>query len=148
VRKLARARVEKGAALSVLTGHLEEPTGYGRIIRGSEGNIQEIREQKDLSEGQDSISEVNLGVYAFESSFLVRELPRIDSDNAQGEYYLTDLIGSAVERGSGAVAHVTPDPTEALGINTLKELSGLEKFRSSIRTRPGSKTLLKLHPTR
>jgi bifunctional UDP-N-acetylglucosamine pyrophosphorylase/glucosamine-1-phosphate N-acetyltransferase len=128
VRELARARVEKGAALSVLTGHLEEPTGYGRIIRGSEGNIQEIREQKDLSEGQNSISEVNLGVYAFESSFLVRELPRIDSDNAQGEYYLTDLIGSAVERGSGAVAHVTPDPTEALGINTLKELSGLEKM--------------------
>jgi len=131
VRELARVRMEKGAALSVLTGHLEEPAGYGRIIRGSEGNIQEIREQKDLSEGQDSITEVNLGIYAFESSFLARELPKIGSDNAQGEYYLTDLIRSAVSSGSKAVSHITQDHTEALGINTLAELSGVEKMKNN-----------------
>jgi bifunctional UDP-N-acetylglucosamine pyrophosphorylase/glucosamine-1-phosphate N-acetyltransferase len=128
VSELVRAQVEMSAALSVLTGHLEDPTGYGRIIRGPEGNIQEIREQKDLSEGQDSITEVNLGIYAFESSFLARELPRIGSDNAQGEYYLTDLIKAAVESGAGAVSHITADYTEALGINTLGELSGVEKM--------------------
>jgi bifunctional UDP-N-acetylglucosamine pyrophosphorylase/glucosamine-1-phosphate N-acetyltransferase len=128
VSELVRAQVEMSAALSVLTGHLEDPTGYGRIIRGPEGNVQEIREQKDLSEGQDSITEVNLGIYAFESSFLARELPRIGSDNAQGEYYLTDLIKAAVESGAGAVSHITADYTEALGINTLGELSGVEKM--------------------
>ena len=128
VSELVRARVEMGAALSVLTGHLEDPTGYGRVIRGPEGDVQEIREQKDLSEGQDSITEVNLGIYAFQSSFLARELPRIGSDNAQGEYYLTDLIKTAFESGAGAVSHLTADHTEALGINTLGELSGVEKM--------------------
>jgi len=126
LRELARARTEKGAAVSVLTGHLENPNGYGRIVRGPEGDIREIREQKDLAEGQDSITEVNLGVYSFGSSFLARELPRIGNDNAQGEYYLTDLIKAAVSSGSGAVSHTAPDHTEALGINTLKELSGVE----------------------
>jgi len=130
VRELARTRMENGAALSVLTGHLEEPTGYGRIIRGSEGNILEIREQKDLSEGQGSITEVNLGVFAFESSFLARELPRIGTDNEQGEYYLTDLIKSAISSGSGAVSHTTADHTEAMGINTLAELAGVEKMKN------------------
>ena len=128
VSELVRTRVEMGAALSVLTGHLEDPTGYGRVIRGPEGDVQEIREQKDLSEGQDTITEVNLGIYAFQSSFLARELPRIGSDNAQGEYYLTDLIKTAVESGARAVSHLTADHTEALGINTLGELSGVEKM--------------------
>lgn len=128
VRELVQARIDRNAALSVLTGHLDAPTGYGRVVRGSDGEILEIREQKDLSEGQDRITEVNLGVYAFESSFLSRELPDIGSDNAQGEYYLTDLIASAVKKGSGAAAHLTPDPSEALGINTLKELAGVDKM--------------------
>lgn len=130
VRDLVRARIDKDAAISVLTAHLEDPTGYGRIVRGLEGEILEIREQRDLSEGQDRITEVNLGVYAFESSFLIRELPGIGRDNAQGEYYLTDLIKAAVDSGSGVVSHTTADHTKALGINTLGELSGVEKMRN------------------
>jgi bifunctional UDP-N-acetylglucosamine pyrophosphorylase/glucosamine-1-phosphate N-acetyltransferase len=128
VQALVRAKVNKKAALSVLTGHLEDPTGYGRILRGSDGQIREIREQKDLSEGQSSITEVNLGVYAFDSTFLARELPDIGRENAQGEYYLTDLIEAAVSKGSRVVSHSIEDHTEALGINTLRELSGVEKM--------------------
>jgi len=128
LRQLIRVRIEKGAGMSVLTGDLEDPTGYGRVIRGPGGEVREIREQKDLSEGQESISEVNLGVYAFDAAFLLRELPGIGRDNVQGEYYLTDLVQAAVRTGAGAVPHRAPDPMEALGINTLTELSGVEKM--------------------
>lgn len=128
VKDLARTRVEKGAALSVLTGHLDEPSGYGRIVRGHDGEILGIVEQKDLSTKQHTITEVNLGVYACDSSFLVQELPGISTENAQGEYYLTDLVKTAADKGFGAVSHTALDPTEALGINTLEELSGVEKM--------------------
>lgn len=128
VQDLVWARVNKKAALSVMTGHLEDPTGYGRILRGSDGRIREIREQKDLSEGQSSITEVNLGVYAFDSTFLARELPDIGRENTQGEYYLTDLIEAAVSKGSRVVSHSIEDHAEALGINTLRDLSGVEKM--------------------
>ena len=130
VSRLIQARIDRNAAVSVLTGHLKDPGGYGRIIRGVDREIREIREQKDLSKGQDRIKEVNLGIYAFESSFLIRELPGIDSDNAQGEYYLTDLIEAAVNGGFGAVSHAVSNHTEALGINTLAELSGVEKMKN------------------
>jgi len=126
LRQLILARIETGAALSVLTGNLEEPTGYGRIIRSPDGDILEIREQKDLSEGQENITEVNLGVYAFDSAFLVRELPGIGSDNAQGEYYLTDMVKVAAGSGSGVISHKIADQKEALGINTLGELGNME----------------------
>ena len=128
VRNLARVRIDNQASISVLTGRLEDPSGYGRIIRQPDGAIQEIREQKDLSEEQGNIKEVNLGVYAFDASFLSRELPKIGSENAQGEYYLTDLIKVAAGSGSGVVSHSAADHTEALGINTLEELSGVGKM--------------------
>jgi len=126
LRQLIQARMEKGASLSVLTGNLEDPTGYGRIVRSPEGDILEIREHKDLSKGQESITEVNLGVYAFDSAFLVRELPGIGSDNAQGEYYLTDLVEVAAGSDSGVVSHTAANHKEALGINTLGELGKME----------------------
>jgi len=126
VRELARSRVEAGADISILTGCLEDPSGYGRIIRAPDGTIMEIREQKDLTGDQESVNEVNLGVYAFDATFLTRELPNLSNDNAQGEYYLTDLAGTAVQSGKGSVSHTTGDHFEALGINTLGELSDME----------------------
>jgi bifunctional UDP-N-acetylglucosamine pyrophosphorylase/glucosamine-1-phosphate N-acetyltransferase len=126
VRNLARSRIETGSDISILTGHIEDPAGYGRIIRTPDGMIMEIREQRDLSEDQESIKEVNLGVYAFDAAFLTRELPNLSSDNAQGEYYLTDLAKAAVQSGNGAASHTTGNHSEALGINTLRELSKME----------------------
>jgi bifunctional UDP-N-acetylglucosamine pyrophosphorylase/glucosamine-1-phosphate N-acetyltransferase len=126
VRDLALLRIETGSDISILTGHIEDPSGYGRIIRGSDGKILQIREQRDLSKDQEGINEVNLGVYAFDASFLTRELPNLSSDNAQGEYYLTDLARIAAQSGNGAVSHTTGDHSEALGINTLGELSEME----------------------
>jgi len=126
VKDLALARVESGSDISILTGHIENPSGYGRIVRTPEGKIMEIREQKDLSMDQESIKEVNLGVYAFDAAFLTRELPNLSSDNAQGEYYLTDLAKTAAQSGNGAASHTTGNHSEALGINTLRELSEME----------------------
>lgn len=126
VRDLVQSRMEAGSDISILTGHLEDPSGYGRIIRGADGTILEIREQRDLSEDQESINEVNLGIYAFDAAFLTREIPNLSNDNAQGEYYLTDLARAAVQSGNGAVSHTTRDHSEALGINTLQELSEME----------------------
>ncbi|MDT8367203.1 MAG: bifunctional UDP-N-acetylglucosamine diphosphorylase/glucosamine-1-phosphate N-acetyltransferase GlmU [bacterium] len=126
VKDLARSRIEAGSDISILTGHLDNPSGYGRIIRTPDGKIIEIREQRDLSEDQESIKEVNLGVYAFDAAFLTRELPNLSSDNAQGEYYLTDLAKTAAQAGNGAASHTTGNHSEALGINTLRELSGME----------------------
>jgi bifunctional UDP-N-acetylglucosamine pyrophosphorylase/glucosamine-1-phosphate N-acetyltransferase len=123
--RLAGERIEAGADAAVLTGHLENPFGYGRILRDSRGLAAQIREQKDLEPGEEEITEVNLGVYSFEATFLRREIPRLTDDNAQGEYYLTDLVKSAAA-GSGVITCAVDDPDEARGINTLEELAAME----------------------
>ncbi len=127
LRALITARRAEGAAISVLTGVLENPTGYGRILRDREGRVLEIREQKDLSPGQETVQEVNFGVYAMDGAFLSRELPHLRNENAQGEYYITDLVRMAAESGAGAVTHTTEDHSEATGVNTLRELSAMDK---------------------
>ena len=123
---LAGERIRAGADVALLTGRLENPTGYGRILTDGQGRISEIREQKDLDQTQEGIDEVNLGVYSFDAAFLKREIPRLTDDNAQGEYYLTDLVRSAVAAGSGVITCIAPDPDEARGINTLGELAAME----------------------
>jgi len=125
--RLIEARISAGADVAVLSGILPDPTGYGRILRDEDGEILLIREQKDLLPGQEKIKEVNLGIYSFDAGFLKRELPLLSNENAQGEYYLTDLVQAAAEKGSGAAACRADDPAEALGINTLGELSAMEK---------------------
>ncbi|TNF49416.1 UDP-N-acetylglucosamine diphosphorylase/glucosamine-1-phosphate N-acetyltransferase [bacterium] len=112
---------------TVLTAVLPDPTGYGRIIRDQAGGVVAIREQKDLNPGEESIGEVNMGVYLFNAAFLVRELPLLSNENAQGEYYLTDLVQASVEAGEKVSTLSLKDPEEALGINTLLELSDMEK---------------------
>jgi bifunctional UDP-N-acetylglucosamine pyrophosphorylase/glucosamine-1-phosphate N-acetyltransferase len=127
LRRLTEARTTAGAAVAILSGVLPDPTGYGRVLRDDAGGILEIREQKDLSPGQEKVREVNLGIYSFDAAFLKRELPRLSNDNAQGEYYLTDLVQAASADGSGVVTCSADDPGEALGINTLSELSAMEE---------------------
>lgn len=126
VRDLTRSRVEAGSDLSILTGEIADPQGYGRVIRSPDGTVTGIREQSDLAPDQEGINEVNLGAYAFDAAFLTREIPNLSNDNAQGEYYLTDLIHVAAQTGNGVVSHTAEDHSEALGINTLAELSEME----------------------
>lgn len=129
---LAEARTTAEAVVVALTGNIADPTGYGRIVRDRTGGIEEIREQKDLSRGQKEITEVNLGIYAFDADFLRGELPRLTNDNAQGEYYITDLVEAAVGEGLGTVTFEAEDPGEALGVNTLDELAVMEREMNKI----------------
>ncbi len=118
---------EAGAALSVLTCIMADPKGYGRIIRRGE-DVLGIVEEQDASADQRQIREVNAGVYLFSGDFLLTHLPKVQADNAQGEYYLTDLVGMAVSEGYGVAAFCLAGGDEAIGINDRRALSDVEQM--------------------
>lgn len=114
------------AAVTILTALLEDATGYGRIVRNASGQVQGIVEERDATEAQRTIREINSGIYCFKASFLFPALRCVGRNNAQNEQYLTDVIGIAVA-AEHAVAHVTvTDAHEVLGINTRMDLAQLE----------------------
>lgn len=109
--------------LSVLTAVVENPSGYGRIIRGPTGWLERIVEDKDGSEEEKLIREINTGIFCIKARFLVNGLQEIGQENAQGEYYLTDLVEIGRKRGMRCSAHMVADPTEVMGINTRADLA-------------------------
>jgi len=117
-----------GRILSLLSAHLKDPGGYGRVLRSvSEGaQIQGIVEEKDATEAQRLLTEINTGIYAVDSDFLFDALDAVGCDNVQGEYYLTDIVDLAVSRGvpAGAVSAATED--EAWGVNSRMDLARAE----------------------
>lgn len=123
IRALLSARRRRGAAASVLTGILADPSGYGRIVRGKQGNVARIVEERDASPDIRQIAEVNSGSYAFDRAFLARSLPRLNDVNAQREYYLTDTVLQALEEGQIVVPVPAADPDEVRGINSRRELA-------------------------
>ena len=124
-RLLSRHRKES-AVMTLLTAVLDEPGAYGRVIR-KEGKVTATVEAKDATKEELDVSEINGGVYVFDVSFLFSALHAIDTNNAQGEYYLTDLVAEAVGRGLGVVGVAVGDPMEMTGINTVEELLVLGK---------------------
>lgn len=115
------------STMGLLTINLDQPTGYGRIVRNTKGEITEIIEQKDASAEQLKITEVNTGVLALQSSQLRDWLPKITNNNAQGEYYLTDLVAIAREAGVEIVSVNPESATEVEGVNNRVQLSQLER---------------------
>ena len=120
------------AAATVLTARLEDPAGYGRIVRDVDGYVSAIVEHKDATSEQLSIDEINSGMYAFDAIRLVNALAGLNTDNAQGEEYLTDVVG--ILRGDDVVvsASLCQDPSEILGVNDrvqLAEAAGLMRDR-------------------
>jgi bifunctional UDP-N-acetylglucosamine pyrophosphorylase/glucosamine-1-phosphate N-acetyltransferase len=109
--------------LSVLTAVIENPSGYGRIIRGPTGWLERIVEEKDGSEEEKLIREINTGIFSIKAPFLMDGLKEIGQENAQGEYYLTDLVEIGRKRGVRCSAHMVADPTEVMGINTRADLA-------------------------
>jgi bifunctional UDP-N-acetylglucosamine pyrophosphorylase / glucosamine-1-phosphate N-acetyltransferase len=114
---------ENGSTLSVLTAVVEEPFGYGRILRNSGGWLEKIVEEKDASEKERMIREINTGIFCVKAPFLMEGLREIGKENAQGEYYLTDLVEVAKKRGLRCSAHIVADPVEVMGINTRVDLA-------------------------
>ena len=100
---------------------------WGRIVRDASGRIVKNQEAKDATEEEKEIKELNPGIYAFDAAWLWEHLPELQNKNASGEYYLTDLIGMAIEEGED-VATAPADPFEVIGINTPEELARAEKL--------------------
>ena len=114
-----------GNAVTVLTATVADPTGYGRIVRDTEGAVSAIVEQKDASEAERAITEINSGVYAFDAEVLTDGLTRISTDNAQGELYLTDVLGIARGDGLRVGALACDDPWLVEGVNDRVQLAKL-----------------------
>jgi len=127
-RTLARlvAQAEQGS-LSILTAMLDKPFGYGRMIRGVDGRLTGIVEQKDASEEQLLIGEINTGFLAAPAGKLRAWLNRLDNSNAQGEYYLTDVVAIAVDEGVPVDSVSAEDEVEILGVNDRVQLAALER---------------------
>jgi bifunctional UDP-N-acetylglucosamine pyrophosphorylase/glucosamine-1-phosphate N-acetyltransferase len=123
LRSFIGAFSESNSILSVLTTVVEDPFGYGRILRSPEGWLEKIVEEKDAAEKERSIREINTGIYCVKVSFLIEGLGEIGKDNAQGEYYLTDLVEIAKKKGLRCSAHIVSDPVEVMGINTRVDLA-------------------------
>jgi bifunctional UDP-N-acetylglucosamine pyrophosphorylase / glucosamine-1-phosphate N-acetyltransferase len=113
-------------AMSLLTVMLDDPTGYGRVIRDSKGQVQKIVEQKDASKKELLVHECNSGVMAMHAKLLKSWLSRLSNDNAQGEYYLTDVIAMAVKDGIKVNPLVVQSATEVLGVNDKVQLAEVE----------------------
>lgn len=114
-------------SLGLLTVCLEDPYGYGRIVRDSSGQVQKIVEEKDASPKERGIREGNSGILAVNGKRLKDWLDRLDNDNAQGEYYLTDIIGLAVQDGVPVRTATAPTVDEVLGVNDRQQLAHLER---------------------
>jgi bifunctional UDP-N-acetylglucosamine pyrophosphorylase/glucosamine-1-phosphate N-acetyltransferase len=107
---------------------LDDPTGYGRVIRDERGEVERIVEDKDATDDERRVNEVNTGLMAFAAGPLRRLLAKLDNDNVQGEYYLTDVIARAVEGGTKVQGTVIASPTEVLGINDRAQLAIAERM--------------------
>ncbi|MFT4234047.1 MAG: bifunctional UDP-N-acetylglucosamine diphosphorylase/glucosamine-1-phosphate N-acetyltransferase GlmU [Microbacterium sp.] len=112
-----------GAAATLLTAVLDDPDGYGRVIRDADGSVARIVEQKDAGQAEREVTEINSGVYVFQAPALRAHLPRITTDNAQGELYLTDVVRLLRDEGAIVQAATAPDPAVALGVNDRVQLS-------------------------
>ncbi|THF74480.1 bifunctional UDP-N-acetylglucosamine diphosphorylase/glucosamine-1-phosphate N-acetyltransferase GlmU [Cohnella fermenti] len=125
---LVRLHGQEGSAATILTAELEEPTGYGRIVRGASGEVVGIVEQKDCTPEQASIREINTGTYCFDNRKLFAALAQVTNQNAQGEYYLTDVIGILQKQGERISAYKSQDPAEAIGVNDRIALGEAERL--------------------
>lgn len=120
---LLAAHHEAHAAATLLSARVDDPTGYGRIIRDAEGAVQRIVEQKDASAEEAAVAEINVGVYVFRASLLRSHLDLVGTANAQGERYLTDVIGLLRDSSQLVAASAAPDAAVALGVNDRVQLS-------------------------
>ena len=123
LRSFINTFLENDSTIAVLTAVVKDPSGYGRILRGEEGWLEKIVEEKDASEEERLIREINTGIYCVRSTFLIEGLKEIGKENAQGEYYLTDLAEVARKRDLRCSAHMVADPVEVMGINTRVDLA-------------------------
>lgn len=127
MRQLLRTHRESDAVMTVLTARIEDPTGYGRIIRLSDGAVDRIIEEKDATPEERKIDEINSGIYVFRCKELFGALHHISPENAQHEYYLTDVLGFFAHHGMRVSAVLAKHFDEIRGVNTVDQLIEAER---------------------
>jgi len=134
--QLAAEHSQSGAAATVLTTICPDPTGYGRMVRDEDGRVQQIIEHDDADPQIQQINEINTSIYCFQATALFGALPRLNAENVQGEYYLTDVIPQLLDEGHTVAAVTAPDWHEVMGINTRAQHAEAEKIaRDRVRQR-------------
>ncbi|MFC0216129.1 bifunctional UDP-N-acetylglucosamine diphosphorylase/glucosamine-1-phosphate N-acetyltransferase GlmU [Paenibacillus chartarius] len=128
LQAMVEAHERGGAAVTMLTAIFEDPTGLGRIVRGEDGRVVRIVEQKDCTPEEAAIKEINAGTYCFDNKKLFAALAQVTNNNAQNEYYLTDVIGILRDQGDIVEAYVTKDADESFGVNDRVALSEAERL--------------------
>jgi bifunctional UDP-N-acetylglucosamine pyrophosphorylase / glucosamine-1-phosphate N-acetyltransferase len=123
VTALVAEHLAAGSALTVLTADVDDPTGLGRIVRDASGAVRAIVEERDATDGQRAIREINAGVYVGDATTLRRALAALDADNDQGEQYVTDVLGLLVADGAPVGGVRAEDPDDVLGCNDRRELA-------------------------
>jgi bifunctional UDP-N-acetylglucosamine pyrophosphorylase/glucosamine-1-phosphate N-acetyltransferase len=114
-----------GRTVTILTAEVDDPTGYGRILRADDGAVTAIREHKDASDDELTVREINSGILVVDGAFLTQAVASLESDNAQRELYLTDIVGKAVAEGRPVGAHVLEDVWQTEGVNDRAQLARL-----------------------
>lgn len=127
LRAFANAHEASNNAVSVLSVEQPNPTGYGRIVRLPNGDFERIVEQKDASEQERTISEINSGIYLVKAKSLFAALKQVSNGNAQGEYYLTDIVSILRTSGEGVSAWKSEAFEEVQGVNTVEQLEEVER---------------------
>jgi bifunctional UDP-N-acetylglucosamine pyrophosphorylase/glucosamine-1-phosphate N-acetyltransferase len=127
IERLAEHHRRQGAVATVLTVTAPDPTGYGRIIRNPDGSVASIVEHKDATDGERAVDEINSGIYLFDAARLLESLGHLGNDNAQNEYYLTDVFGWFRGEGMPIAAYNSPDFEEIQGINTTAQLADVNE---------------------
>ena len=127
LRNLIELHRRENAAGTLLTVMAPDPAGYGRVIRGEDGGVISVVEHKDATEEEQIVREINAGVYLFRAPDLLRSLPQVTNDNAQGEYYLPDVISILLDEGMKIVAWCSENFNEIQGINTPEQLAVAEQ---------------------
>ncbi len=137
IRDLLKLHRSSDAVATVLTAELEDPSGYGRIVRDSQGMVDRIVEEKDATHQEKGLREVNSGLFCFQSDALFPALKEVRNDNRQGEYYLTDVISIFRGENLRVAALLCPNQEEILGVNSLEQLSFVDGImKSRLEKRP------------
>ncbi|MFB9974824.1 bifunctional UDP-N-acetylglucosamine diphosphorylase/glucosamine-1-phosphate N-acetyltransferase GlmU [Allobacillus sp. SKP2-8] len=128
LKQLMQHHEKEQSAVTVLTTELENPSGYGRIVRNESNEVAKIVEDKDATDEEKQLTEINTGTYCFDNKMLFEALKNVSNSNAQGEYYLPDVLEIAKDEGKKVTAYLTPDDKETIGVNDRLALSKAEKL--------------------
>lgn len=131
MESLFKQHEDTKAKATVLSARIEDPTGYGRIVRNADGHVEKIVEHKDATEEERKINEINTGTYCFDNIALFEALKKVSNDNVQGEYYLPDVIEILKNQGEVVAAFQTNDLDETLGVNDRAALAEAERIMRS-----------------